>query len=232
MIHISSEDVDSGNSYAGTWYINTTLQGLYNLKSQYMDTSIVPWIYSGCNNWRFTWQTITSTDSFSVSDQAIYSDDPTIQLNYISTQLNTILAQVVIDDIYVTANVVYNSVTDEFDVTFSESITVGWENDQCTTKYVFNKTGNETGFSISLSRKYLTTNPKWIECYITESSSQYITSRSNSPALLLSTKDNEFTDQEITIRNPTTSLNIQLHRTNIPNIPVPITSSWNLIFEK
>lgn len=52
---IQSFDVDSGNSYDGTWNFNGNIRGEYNLKYCWIDSATVPWIWNGSNVLHMVW---------------------------------------------------------------------------------------------------------------------------------------------------------------------------------
>jgi len=244
-IYINSDDYDSGSTSDGTWSINRTLNGQYNVINQQMEPQTIPWTWTGLVTLVFK----TSGVGAPVNPYTIQVHLPTSigllsSLSAIATQIQTS-----IQSAFDTAEGVYagygrdvtvasDSILKTITLTFSDVVSLQWTSAFST----FNQSagipipsGSPTDLtdvtSIVLSSKYMSINPKYLEVFIEESSSQYTTSHSSVPTLLFSTKDSEFTDQSFYIRGNVNQLNISIYRINIHTSPVPLSGSWNLILE-
>jgi hypothetical protein len=231
-IHLFSNDYSSGSIYNGVWQVPTTLNKNYKVTYQYITVDSIPWIWNGIHQLVITAGSSTGTVSFDYSTLA-YETDTTIIANTLESNINTIVNAFPLTD---ARNCIVNynaaTLTDNafYELTFDDNVVLKFSSTLSTSKYIFNIFTDQTISSINLYDTFIYTNPHFLDVYIDESSTQYITSRNTFPTLLWATNDVQFTGQEINFRGSTQSLTIKIYRQNIPISPVPIQGRWNLVF--
>lgn len=233
-IHISSNDVSTGTSYNGTFDIADTLIGTYGVDLQSVDTGNIPWMWNACKSLRI--RSYDGLDTMEVTINFDYasigtSTNTTTIANSLEASINDVMS--ILPGAYArTVSVVYTAAAsgNYYTLTFDGQVTLVYSWSGSTAKYVFDKTNDETDTEFSFFSTFMTTSPKFIECYIDESQTEYNTSRGTYPTLLWATSDVEVTGQEIEFLTRTDILTISLYRTNVQIDPVPLSNSWDLIF--
>jgi hypothetical protein len=233
-IHVSSEDVASGTRYNGTWNLPTSLFENYTLDSQYMDTSAIPWMWNGCKALR-----ITSYDVLDTQETTVNFDYASIGLSNNTTTISSSFETTINNALNGLPGAFARSVTVTYtsDVTgkyytftFNGQVSLNYAYGGSTAKYVFGKRSDETDTVFYVNANFITTTPKFLEIYITQSNTKYNTSRSTYPTMLWSTGDFELTGQNFYFKTAVRTLTIAIFRTNIPIDPVPITNKWDIVF--
>lgn len=235
-IHISSDDVSTGTLYNGSINLDKTLFGNFSIDLQTVDTGSIPWMWNGCKALRIISYDGLDTENVTVNfDYATIgsSENTTAIADSFETTINTAMNGL-LAGFARTVSVTYTSdaITGNnyYTFTFDQEVTMEYSYSGSTVKYVFGKSEDEKDTEFIVYSKYMTIDPKFIECYIDESPSEYNTSRGTFPTLLWSTKDSSLLGQEIEFVDETNTLTISLYRTNVPISPCPLPNKWDLIF--
>lgn len=234
--YINSEDYDSGDRSNGIWNINRTLQGEYNVISLHIEDQIIPWMWEGVDTFSFRVSNGVDDYEFDVKIDAsngLLSNISTIA-NNIQTAIQAGFDNAENEDIGYARTVSHSINTSLNTITFNfnDNISILWGDSNSTINKAFNKnnTNQLNVNTFTISSIYINVYPKYLEYYITQSSTEYSTSHGTSPTLLVSTSDFEFTGQSFYIRNSVNFLTIKIYRTNINSDTVPLSDQWNLIF--
>lgn len=233
-IHVSGEDVATGSRYNGTWNLSSSIIDNYSINSQYMDTTAIPWMWSGCHTLRVISYDVLDTQEVTINfDYASIgsSTNTTTIAGSFQTTFNNALNGLP-GAFARTCTVTYTSDTtgNYYTFTFNGQVTLNYAYGGSTVKYVFGKTADETNSIFTVYTNYMTITPKFLEVYIAESNTQYNTSRGTHPTLLFSTGNFELTGQALFFKNSVDILTITIYRTNVPISQVPITNQWDIVF--
>ncbi len=254
-LFIHSADFNTGgNSSDGVWEFNSNLKGDWHVIGQHMDTQDFPWMWVGQDTMCFR---IHNPDDNSVHVTFTVTFDPS--LGYIS-DLNTVAStiQSAIQDqidfeaaqigqswaartMTVTADLVNNLLnfsvgTDFIDVMWDykdpdaiPSVILSTINPSFELAVDYPRQLAVSSFSVSSTN--IVVDPKYLECYINESNTQYATASGARPNLYFSTRDGDFTGQTLTIPDDTNTLTIQIRRLH-SQIAQPLTNTWFLILSQ
>lgn len=233
-IHLSSDDVSTGSIYDGSINYQETLTGSFKVNYQYISSTAIPWIWYECRMLRVTVNYGEGENFTNIPldyESLQFEDDTSIIAASIQTSINAEL-NLFSEGYYRDCTVVYVPVTNGssyYTITFDDEVTINFDHDDCTARYVFNKFESWTGTEINIYDTFFTTSPKFLEMYIEESITEYTTSRNTYPTLLLSTGDAPTINQSVEFFNNTNTITFQIYRTNIPLSPCPIKNSWHLV---
>lgn len=224
--HIDSNESNSNVIYDDIWSFSSSLRGSYTVNAQYFGVGDIPWMWNGCHQLHVISGTSAGTISFDYANIGTSTNIANIATSF-QNSINDVVNALPDSR---TCIVSYTSDTTGtyFTFTFNDLVTLSFANGISTVKYVFNKTDNITSTAFTINTTYINTDPKFLEMYIAESITQYYNARGTYPTLLLSTKDTEFTGQEIVFREAVSNLNISIYRCNVP-IVCPITNKWDII---
>lgn len=222
MMLIRSTDIVSGYNYNGYFDMNTSLNGTYTLNYHWVEDGDIPWIYDGYNVLYVTRDSTGSMNSISFGNSD--SDD--------SGDITTLLQTAFSSLAYPTVGVTYDSVTKLHTVTFSESVTLNWSNDNSSAKYVFGIDDDYTGLSFSFDMSFVEVRPKFLQVNIDSVSSVGISSGNDRPTLLISLYDDLCVGQTITYdsADATDELGISFYKLGLGSSPVPMNLKWLLSF--
>lgn len=231
-VYIDSNDIAeqdiSGTIKKDIYNLSSSLKGQYKLQQFNMDTDLIPWIFVGCDKLFVEFDgseyEINFNEFNDIESKGLLEDFNDICLWFLNVFNHGYLEG------EVEFSCEYNNIDNTITITSSEEITFMWNHELSSCSSVFGKTENETGTSFVLSAKYINTSPDTIACNISESSSNYITTSSTSPTLILSTLLS-FTGQEIIFSKETSQLSIYFYRLNIPQVSLPLTNKWQMILE-
>lgn len=249
---IDSDDYkDGGSSSNGTWIFNRSVKGNWNVIAQQMETQTYAWMSENNNI-----MVMQIHNPMNLLETVLFeiTFDPSIGLltdiNEIAIQM-TAAIQAAIDEVavgdhtYAARLVDYTAVNNEIVFIFSDDpVDVLWQgfSDPPT---VLTSTCNiplgraaDTPDELAIDTLTITadttstmvTDPKYLECYITESNTQFASSHGTKPTLLFSTRDGEFTGQTFTIPDHTNTLTIQIKRKG-DSLPIPLSGKWYLAFQ-
>lgn len=241
---VYSQDYQSGgNSSDGVWAFSRNLRGTWRITSQHMDSENIPWVWTGSNTMVMRIHDLMDHNTYTTFE-VIFNDASLAtetDLSVITTTLQNRI-QATIDTEAILNPYAARTVTATLDgnvihFTFSDDVDILWEGDAgesgflSTINPAFGKVGtlnqlDTAGFDVTTL--YMALDPKYLECYITESSTILCTSHSTAPTLLFSTRDGEFTGQSFTIPISTNVLTLSLHRIGNTASAVPLTANWYL----
>lgn len=240
-IFVHSYDFTTGNSSDGTWEFGRTLRGNYRVDAQSMDTQTFPWMWTGQDTIVLRIPNPADINQ-KVEFPVTFPPDigfMTNQTEILNAMIAVIQAEIDVQTViepYV-ARTVSGSVDEGnknlvfvFDV---DPVDIMWAstNYDSTLNPSVDKVGAENELNITnwnLSYAEMVTDPRYLEVYIAESVTEYMTTHGTYPTLLFSTRDNEFTGQTFEIRNDTTELNISVHKMGGSN-SIPLTGQWYLV---
>jgi len=244
-LFIHSDDFKSGgNSSDGTWEFTNNLKGNWHVIGQHMDSQTIPWMMNGQNTLVFRIHDDRNNSGVYVDFEVNFdyatigiSDTPVIIVTSMVQSMQTAIDTVAIDDPYAATNVTSSTDTVNKTITFmfDAAVDVLWQNN-----FIFVTTilpafdlpsdyPNQlhvTSFTISYANAVI--DPKYLEVYIAESTTQYDTAFGSRPNLYFSTRDGEFTGQSFTIPDDTSNLTIQIRRLH-GTIPVTLSANWYLV---
>jgi len=219
MLHISSEDVQTGETFNGAFALSNQVSGSFKLTDFYIEAGDIPWIYAGANllNLLRTSDSSPETVTFPETED---STPAAVEL----------VLEAAFDTVSFLAGTVvtFNSVTNAYDVVVSESVKLLWANSN--SRSVFQKTVDEEGAAFSLSASFIDSRPKYIEFHIVETSTIGISSHSSSADLFLPTFDPLPPQAILTFSASHTTLDIEVRRVNVIQVPCPMRLKWDLLF--
>lgn len=239
-IFIHSYDFSSGNSSNGTWEFGRTLRGNYRVDAQSMDTQTYPWMWTGQDT-----IVLRIHDPGNVIDSVEFPVTFPSAIGLMSDKteiLNAMIAviQVEIDTQALTEPYVARTVSGSVDpdnqslvfVFDDDPVDVMWASEEfdSTLNASVGKVGASNELDVSnwtLSYVDMVTDPRYLEVYIAESVTEYITTHGTYPTLLFSTRDSEFTGQTFEIRNDTTELTINVRKMGSLT-DIPLSGQWYL----
>lgn len=242
-IFIHSHDFTSGTSSDGTWQFGQSIKGNYKVDAQVMDTQDFPWLFAGQNT-----MVMRIHDPMNDLIYATFQIDfnPTIGL---ISDIATIATQMVneiqgaIEAAAVDAPYAARTVSESHDphsIVFhfdNDPVDILWQGDISPPYYSTinpslgksSTTPDELAIrDLTIDTSEMVTDPKFLEVYIEESSTEIINTHETHPTLLFSTRDSEFTGQTFEIRNETTELTIGVHKMGSV-LPLPLTGQWYLM---
>jgi hypothetical protein len=243
-VFIHSDDYISGNSSEGVWDLGRNLKGQYTVTAQSMDTQDFPWMFAGQND--MVMRIHDPMDILAYTTFIITFDpatgllsDPTAIKDAMVTAMQTRIDEVAIVNPYAARNVSGNVSTSLGTIVFvfdDDPVDILWTGDPIaefvsTINPSLGKIGAADELNIgteTISYRRMVTDPKYLFVYIDECANEIITTSASKPTLLFSTKDTEFTGQNIQIRNNTTSLTIKVARMH-ETTAVPLTGQWYLL---
>lgn len=223
MIHISSEDVSSGSSFNGVFTLSNTLSGNLTLKDSFVEAGEIPWLYTGCDVLRFT---RVSDGMFFQINLPQTSDDATASVELlIETQFDGTGA-------FAGATVcTFVAATKTYDVVVTDAITLIWPDSSARFVFKKEKSANESNVTaFSLGANFVDNRPKYIEYHISETSSIGTSTHGSSADLFVSTFDDPVRNVTITLSSSHVTLDIEVRRVNVQQIPCPMTLKWDLMF--
>jgi len=244
---VYSQDYQSGgNSSEGIWAFSRNLRGTWKVTSQHMDSQNIPWVWTGANVMVMRIHDLMDHNTYVTFEvyfqEAAYATET--DLSVVTTLLQNEI-QAKIDSEALTYPYAARTVTATLDgnvihFVFSDDVDILWEGDAdesgflSTINPAFGKVGtlnqlDTAGFDVTTL--YMALDPKYLECYIDESSTILCTSHATAPTLLFSTRDGEFTGQSFTIPSPTNILTITLNRIGNTVNAVPLSANWYLTLD-
>jgi len=246
---VHSDDFKSGGSSSdGTWNFGRNVRGNWDVIGQHMDNQNIPWLWDGTNfmvmrihdpadETGLTYTTFEITFNPSIGFLSNVDDIAAAMI----TEIQDTTAAIAIDDPYAarTLTYIYDSATETLTFHFVEGpVDIMWQGAPVDLASTINvplgkdsTTANELNVSdLAVSTHNMVTDPKYVECYIAESNTQFATSHGTTPTLMFSTRDGEFTGQTFAIPKDTHNLSIQIKRMSDSSI-VPLSGTWYLIFQ-
>lgn len=246
---IHSEDFDpfgpvGTSSTNGVWTFPRNVRGNWGVIGQHVESQTIPWMWDGTNKLLLTIHdpldveiSVTYTVTFNPSTGT--QNDPDTIANLLISDLQASNDAIALTSPFAARLFSFSLNTEAKTITLlidDDPIDVLWEglgNFHSTCREAFDKasTSNELNTqNVDINYSQMTTDPKYLECYITESNSEYNTSHGTSPTLLFSTRDGEFTSQSFSVPTSGNSLTIQIKRMKQTN-NVPLSSEWYLILK-
>lgn len=224
-IHISSDDVQVGNTSNGTFNLSGAISGQLTLVSHYIEPGDIPWIYPGGDQLLVRLVASPFTDA-TVNFGTVLSDDPVTVCAAIVSAFDAV-------SFLAGTTCVFVPGTDSYDVGISNATTLRWSESASTAKNVFNKKTasdevNVTAFS--LDARHVDSRPKYMAVYISESGTINSGSRVDPGDLVVSTFDEELRGAVIGLAAIHVVLSIEWRRINIPLLTCPFTLIWDLVF--
>lgn len=247
-IFIHSDDFKTGGSSSdGEWTFKRSIRGNWNVIGQHMESQTIPWLYVGNN--LLTLRIANPVDPLEYSTLEVTFDAEIgllTDLGAIASQL-ALAMQATIDAnamLYPyaarTVTPIPDSTTQTIRFNFTDDpVDVLWEGDAEESGFLSTINGavghlnspNELSVTATIFHTYgMTTDPKYLEIYIAESSTQISTSHGTRPTLMFSTRDGEFTGQNLIFPKDGNTMTIQIKRMG-SDLICPLNGSWYLVLQ-
>lgn len=253
---LDSDDFKTGpgaSSSNGTWTFNRSCKGNWNVIAQQMETQNYPWMNANNNvmvmrihNPMDLLEVVVFEITFPTSI-GLLSDITQIAIQMAAAIQSAIDAIAVPPHEYAARLVDQTSDNEEIVFIFSDDpVDVLWQgfelfeggaNFESTCNVPLGRTAasadENTIDTLTMSTATTATmiiDPKYLEVYIEESNTQFATSHGTKPNLFFSTRDGEFTGQNITIPKDTNTLTIEIRRAG-DSLPLPLSGKWYLAFQ-
>lgn len=245
-IFIHSDDFTSGNSSDGVWDLGRNLKGTWTVTGQSMDTQTYPWMFEGQDTMIFRIHEDRAAGVTYVTFPVTFDPalglltDPYAIVAAIGTAIQDRIDAAAMGEAYAATTVTTSVDTSAKTITlhFDGAVDVLWTYNSIDYVSTFNPAVGKTGAPDQLaitdlvfSYQRMTTSPKYLFVYISESTSELITTSGSLPTLLFSTKDTEYTGQVVTIRADTSILTLKICRMH-ETVAVPISGEWFLVLKK
>ena len=225
MIHISSEDLVSGNTYEGEWEMNKPLLGSYKINYHFIDNQDVPWTYPGCNSLRV--QEVSSGNvefvNFGTIDvvgapAAVLMQTAMRTVSFLpSVTVNTDPVGFIMENFDVDCNILWSNSSSNIKRVFSEKVI-----DEFVTAA---PPGN-----ILLQDTFVDLRPNLLEIHFDQTSSVTITSTlKNKGDLFIPMDDFIIKGSVVNFDKQTDKLSISWRRTNISTFSCPMPNRWEIV---
>ena len=224
MIHISSEDVASGNTYDGIWDLSSSITGTLAVKYHFIDADEIPWTYTGCKILEV--RNVGSGLSEFVNLGQISDTSGTLTTTLENafnalTFLSSVTVSKVGDEYLATAfdvdvDILWTSTSTSADLVFAEK--------------VVDETVVNTLGTLAMKDTFVDNRPNLMELHIAETSSSSTTSRSGGSAdLFIPTNDFLIEGAEMSFSEAVNRISLSWRRVNIPSFPCPMPNRWDLV---
>lgn len=229
MLHISSQDFATGESYEGTWNLSDYVDSTLYLLHHYVDDAHpIPWAYPGADGFVI----VPSDTMFQVTDifpvMTTEKDDPvtiTQMQGAIDFALMTAASAITINTFE------YQAADDQFFIEFSAPVQFLWTNPGATAAQVFNlsaDSGDVTDHEWPAVNA--DTRPPLLELEITESSTTGVGTGPTVADLFIPMFDFQLPNATVPLQSRHNSLGMRWSRTNARGVAVPMANEWHLIF--
>lgn len=235
-IHISSHNVSTttgnGEIYDGTWILNNTVKGEYEVVDQTIDWTTIPWFTSDTNrveyqNEEFSPVFLLFANPTDVSTYQ-YSTDLTAIALYIQNRWNYVGSLGGFGPNF-TCVVTVNTNTQNFELQFSKTIGINYNTSTISsvynTGYVF-----QQGTLFLWSYINIDIHPH-LFLKVAEMSNNISEKDMQNVSMIFHTQDNPLIGMRVSIPVPVNKLTIKIYRASQPNDVIVITSPWEFVLK-
>lgn len=223
-VRISSKDITTGTMGNGTWQMTSTLRGRYVLFEQYFEVGKIP-IQSGGNVvFKFT-DYLNNVITVTIAGSIWTGNDIPSNLLILQNLLN--LASTTVFTLS------WDADNNQGTLMTNHLITVDFDDVLQTGIFLFGfrLDGVYIANNIPIYPYALDPYPRYINLYITETSSRYTTAIDDYPSLIIATRDSAFLQQNLVFLSGVNILHLAFTRQGQANRPLLFGNDWDLFFK-